>query len=161
MLWPAPPRQPRGPRRSRSGSSTERLARDAREGAGAALERRALVLVAAVQELRCRVERGAERAIVRVPPEVPRARRFPGDVLHVHAFVEAEFRMRASQTGLLHATPRALARSVRVHVVVDPHTARLETPGDLLALRAVERPHGRAETELGVVCERDRLLLGR
>src|SRR4051794_31461376 len=152
MRSPAPPRQPRGPPRLRSGSSTDRLARDARERAGAPLERRPLVLVAAVQELRGRVERGAERAVVRVPPEVPRARGLPGDVLHVHAFVEPELRMRASQTRLLHATPRALAGAVRVHVIVEPDGAGLDPTCDVLALRAVERPDRGAEAELRVVC---------
>src|SRR3954467_8961898 len=140
MRSQAPPRQPGGPPRLQSASSTEHLAPEPRERAGAALQGLALVLVAAVEELRRRVEARAERAVVRVPPEVPRARGLPRDVLHVHALVEAELGVRATEPRLLHAAPRALEGAVRVHVVVDPHAARLETARDPLALLAVEGP---------------------
>src|SRR3954453_23331431 len=105
MRSPAPPRQPGGPPRLQSASSTERLAPEPRERAGASLQRRPLVLVAAVEQLCRRMKAGPERAVVRVPPEVARARGLPRDVLHVHALVEAELGVRAAESRLLHPAP--------------------------------------------------------
>src|SRR4051812_22612475 len=87
----------------------EHLRPELGERDGAALEGAELVRIAAVEQLRGRVHRLAERLVVRVPPEVPRARRLPGDELDVHALVEAELGVRTADARVLHAAPRALA----------------------------------------------------
>src|SRR5215207_7752325 len=137
----------------------QRLAAHTGQRQRAAAQRARLVGVAAVEQPRRGLHRLAERLVVRVPPEVARARRLPGHELDVHALVEAELRVRAADARVLHATPGARAGAVAEHVVVHPDHPRLEPPGDALALRAVHGPDRRAKAELRVVRERDRLVL--
>src|SRR5215207_2941266 len=137
----------------------QRLAAHSGQRQRAAAQRARLVGVAAVEQARRGLHRLAERLVVRMPPEVARARGLPGHQLHVHALVEAELRVRAPQARALNAAPGARAGPVAEHVVVHPDHPGLEPPGDALPLGAVHRPDRGAEAELGVVRERDRLVL--
>src|SRR4051794_13803561 len=92
-------------------------------------QRGPLIRVPAVEELRGGVHRLAERCVVRVPPEIARARGLPHHLLDVHALVEAELGVRAAEAGVLRSAPGALAGAVRVHVVVEPDHPGLEPTG--------------------------------
>src|SRR5689334_15382586 len=84
------------------------------------------VAVAAVEQLSGGPDRVAELAVIRLPPHVASPARLPGELLDVHALVEAELGVRAAQAGLLDAAPGALAGTVGEGVVVDPDHPRLD-----------------------------------
>ena len=89
---------------------TEAAQRPARhlEQRHGALAQRALAvgLAGAVQQLRRRADRLAQRLVVRVPPEVAHPAGLVDDQLHVHALVEAELRVRSAQSRVLDPAPR-------------------------------------------------------
>src|SRR6516165_12533862 len=93
-----------------------------------------------------------------MPPQVADPRGLPDPKLDVHALVEPELGMGAADTRVFDAAPRALARAVAEHVVVEPHHPGLELACEPLALAAVACPHRRAEPELTVVGKRHRIL---
>src|SRR5262245_14051290 len=78
------------------------------------------VAVAAVEDLRRGADRVGELAVVWLPPQIPCPAGLPGELLNVHALVEAELGVGAPQAGVLHSAPRALAGAVGEGVVVDP-----------------------------------------
>src|SRR3954471_6940231 len=124
---------------------SDRLAAHPHQREEAAAQRARLVGVATVEEAGGGLHCLPERLVVRVPPEVARARGLPGHELDVHALVQAELRVRAAEAGALHAAPGARAGAMAEHVVVHPHHPGLEPARDALALRSVHRPDRGAE----------------
>src|SRR5436305_2154175 len=97
-------------------AAAERLPPEARERNGAALERRSLVLVAPVEELRGAVQRGAEGLVVRVPAWVAPPAGVRHDPLHLHVVEQ---------------------RAPGAAVAVDPHRLGVDPARDSLALRTI------------------------